>query len=169
MPVSLTAARGTGTVRTSAQRESAQVEPLGPQPSQYGSQPHSPSQNQTQFTCPLCPREKTYQGTAVSVEATNARFAPGRGTAFLKNSGDRYKRHAARIDMVSVTNAVIFTRTSADTRVGAIEYPQIPYPHILMDWGASVLQETQPRPRPVQRKILTKASSLHRAYFCREE
>ena len=26
---------------------------------------------------------------------------PGRGTAFLKNAGDRYKRHAARIDMVS--------------------------------------------------------------------
>ena len=50
MPVSLTAARGPGTVCTGAQREPAQVEPLGAQPSQEGSQPHSPSQNQTQFT-----------------------------------------------------------------------------------------------------------------------
>ena len=55
------------------------------------SQPHSPSQNQTQFTCPLCPREKIYQGTAASVAGTNTRFTPGRGTAFLKNAGDRYK------------------------------------------------------------------------------
>ena len=32
--------------------------------------------------------------------------------------------------MVSVTNAATFTRTSADTRVGAIEHPQMPYsPH----------------------------------------
>ena len=28
-------------------------------------------------------------------------MTPGRGTAFLTNSGDRYKRHAARIDTVS--------------------------------------------------------------------
>ena len=60
------------------------------------------------------------------LQLTNASFTPGRGTDFLKNSRDRYKRHAARCNMVSVTNAVTFTRTSADTRVGAIEHPQIP-------------------------------------------
>ena len=81
------------------------------------------------------------------------------------NSGDRSKRHAARIVTVSVTNAVTFTRTSADTRVGAIEHLQTPYPRILMDWVASPLRETQTRPRPLQRKILTKVNSLHRAYF----
>ena len=61
-----------------------------------------------------------------ALQPINARFTPGRGTAFLKNSGDRYKRHAARIDMASVTSAVTFTQTSADTRVGAIEHRQIP-------------------------------------------
>ena len=53
------------------------------------------------------------------LQPTNARLTPGRGTAFLKNLGDRCKRHAARIGTVSVTNAVTSTRTSADTRVGA--------------------------------------------------
>ena len=43
MPVSLTAARGPGTVCTGAQPEPAQVEQLGAQPSQEGTQPHSPS------------------------------------------------------------------------------------------------------------------------------
>ena len=146
MPVSLTVTRGPGTVCTGgAQREPARVEPPGPPQSQEGSQPYSPSRNQIQFTCPLCPREKTYQGTAASA-ATNARLTPGRGTAFLKNLGDRCKRHAARIGTVSVTNAVTSTRTSADTRVGAIEYPQTPHPRILMDWVASPLRETQTRP-----------------------
>ena len=47
MPVSLTVARGPGTLCTGAQKEPAQVESLGVQLSQEGSQPHSPSQNQT--------------------------------------------------------------------------------------------------------------------------
>ena len=174
-----------------------------------------------QFTCSLCPREKTYQGTAASVAAhqgeahpregnsfleelgrllpirrprikcsspahcahakrptrvqlpvlqpTNARLTPGRGTAFLKNSGDCYTRHAARIGMVSVTNPVTFPRTLADTRVGSIKHPQTPHPRIPMDCVASPLRETQTRPRPLQRKLLTKVNSLHRAYFCRGE
>ena len=147
----------------------AQVESLGAQPSQEGSQPHSPSQNQTQFICPLCPRERPTRVQLPALQTTNARFTPGRGTAFLKNSGDRYKRHAARIDMVSVTSGVTFTRTSADTREGAIEHPQIPYSRILVDWVASPLQEIQPRSRPLQRKVPTKANSFHQAYFCRGE
>ena len=85
MPVSLTAARGPGTVCTGAQWEPVQVEPLGAQSSQEGSQPHSQSQNQTQFTCPLCQREKTYQGTAVSVAAHQREVRPGEGNSlFLK-------------------------------------------------------------------------------------
>ena len=93
------------------------------------------------------------------LQPTNAKFTAGRGTAFLKNSRDRYKRHAARFDMVSVTNVMTFTQTSADTRVGAIENPQIPYPRILMDWVSSPLRETQ---TPLQPKIPTKMNSLHR-------
>ena len=71
--------------------------------------------------------------------------------------------------MVSVTKAVTFTRTSADSRVGAIEHPQTPYPRILMDWVASPLRQTQTRPRPLQRKTSTKVNNLHRAHFCRSE
>ena len=146
VPVSLTATRGPGTVCTGVQREPARVEPPGPPQSQEGSQPYSPSRNQIQFTCPLCPREKTYQGTAASAAAHQREAHPGEGTAFLKNSGDRCKRHAARIGTVSVANAVTFTRTSADPRVGAIEHPQTPHPRILMDWVASPLRENQTRP-----------------------
>ena len=128
MPVSLTVTRGPGTVCTGAQREPARVEPPGPPQSQEGSQPYSPSRNQIQFTCPLCPREKTYHGTAARAAAHQREAHPGEGNGFLKNSGDRCKRHAARIGTVSVTNAVTSTRTSADTRVGAIEHPQTPHP-----------------------------------------
>ena len=166
MPVSLTATRGPGTVCTGAQREPARVEPPGLPQSQEGSQPYSPSRNQIQFTCP---REKIIRVQLPLLQPTNARLTPGRGTTFSKNSGDRCKRHAVRIGTVPVTNAVTFTRTSADTRVGVIEHPQTPYPRILMDWVSSPLRETQTRPRPLQRKILTKVNSLHRAYFCRGE
>ena len=146
MPVSLTATRGPETVCTGAKREPARVEPPGPPQSQEGSQPYSPSRNQIQFTCPLCPREKTYQGTAASAAAHQREAHPGEGDGFLKNLGDHCKRHAARIGTVSVTNAVTSTRTSADTRVGAIERPQTPHLRILMDWVASPLRETQTRP-----------------------
>ena len=169
MPVSLTATRGPGTACTGAQRKPARVEPLGPPQSQEGSQPHSPSRDQIQFTCPLCPREKTYQGKAASVAAHQHEAHPGEGNSFLEKLGRLFKKHAARIGMVSVTNAATFTRTSADTRVGAIKHPQTPYPRILMGWVASPLQETQTRPRPLLRKILIIVNSLHRAYFCRGE
>ena len=62
----------------------AQVESLGAQPSQEGSQPHSPSQNQTQFICPLCPREKTNQGTAASVADHQREVHPGEGNSLLE-------------------------------------------------------------------------------------
>ena len=87
MPTSLTVAGGSGTVCTGAQREPAQVaqaERLGAQRSHEGSQPHPPSQNQTQFTCPLCPREKIYQGTAASVAAHQREVHPGEGNNFLE-------------------------------------------------------------------------------------
>ena len=87
MPVSLTAARGPGTVCTGAQREPAQAEPLGAQPSQKGRQPHSPSQNQTQFTCLLYPREKTNQDTAASDAAHQRKVHPGEGNSLLENLG----------------------------------------------------------------------------------
>ena len=87
MPVSLTATRGPGTVCTGAQREPARVEPPGPPQSQEGSQPYSPSRNQIQFTCPLCPREKTYQGTAASAAAHQREAHPGEGNRFLEKLG----------------------------------------------------------------------------------
>ena len=87
MPVSLTSTRGPGTVCTGAQREPARVEPLGPPQSQEGSQPHSPSQNQIQFTYPLCPREKTYKSTAASVAAHQREAYPGEGNSFLEKLG----------------------------------------------------------------------------------
>ena len=87
MPVSLAAARGPGTFCTGAQREPAQVELLGAQPFQEGSQPHLPCQNQMQFTCPLCPREKTYQGTAASVAAHQCEAHSGEGNNLLEKLG----------------------------------------------------------------------------------
>ena len=84
MPVGLTATRGPRTVCTGAQRELARVEPLGPPQSQEGSQPHSPSRNQIQFTCPLCSREKTYQGIAASVAAHQREAHPGEGNSFFE-------------------------------------------------------------------------------------
>ena len=87
MPVSLTAARGPGTVCTGAQREPAHVEPLGAQPFQEGNQPHSPSQNQIQFSCPLFPREKIYQGKAARVAAHRSEVHPGEGNILLEKLG----------------------------------------------------------------------------------
>ena len=83
MPASLTAARGPGTVSTGVQRQTVvQVETLGAQQSQEGSQPHSSSQDQMQFTCPLCLREKAYRVQLQVLQPTNARFTPGRGKDF---------------------------------------------------------------------------------------
>ena len=87
MPVSLTAIRGPGTVCTGDQREPARAEPPGPPQSQEGSQPYSPSRNQIQFTCPLCPRENTYYGTAASVAAHQREAHPGEGNGFLEKLG----------------------------------------------------------------------------------
>ena len=67
--------------------EPARVEPLDPPQSQEGSQPHSPSQNQIQFTCPRCPREKAYQGTASYVAAHQRKAHPGEGNSFLEKLG----------------------------------------------------------------------------------
>ena len=53
-----------------------------------GSQPHSPpSQNQTQFTCLLYPREITYQGTASSVAARQREVHPEEGNGLLEKLG----------------------------------------------------------------------------------
>ena len=106
MPVSLTAARGHGTVCIGAQRGLAQIEPLGAQPSQQGSQPHFPYQAHTHFTCPLCPhftrplspREKTYQSTTVSVAAHQREVCPGEGNILLEKLGRSFQktRHSNR-------------------------------------------------------------------------
>ena len=133
LPVILTATRGPGTVCAGAQREPAQVEPLGAQQSQEETSPIR--RPRVKYSSPAhCTHMKRPTRVQLPVlQPTSARLTPGRGTAFLKYSGDCYKRHAARIDMVSVTNVATFTRTSADTRGGAIERPQIPYPRILKD------------------------------------
>ena len=92
MPVSLTATRGPGTVCTGAQREPARVETPGPPQSQGGSEPYSPSRNQIQFTCPLCPRENTSQGTAASVAAHQREAHPGEGNGFLEKLGRQLQK-----------------------------------------------------------------------------
>ena len=139
IPISLTATRGPGAVCTGAQREPARVEPHGLPQSLEESQPYR--RPGIKYSSPAhCAHVKRPTRVQLPVlQPTNARLTPGRGIAFLENSGDRYKRHAARIGTVSVTNAVTFTRTSADTLVGAIEHPQTPNPRILMDWVASPL------------------------------
>ena len=126
MPVNLTATRGPRTVCTDAQRAPAQIERLGAQTSQGGSQPYSPSQNPTQFTCPLYPREKTYQGTTANVAAHQREVHPGERNSLLEKMGDRYKRHAAQIDTMHAKSAATFTQTSASTSLGAIEHPLKP-------------------------------------------
>ena len=167
MPVSLTKARGPATICTVLNRNQHKSNHLARNhPRKEASPIRRPkTKHSSSVRCAHVKISTRVQLPAL--QPTNARFTPGRETSFLKNSGDRYKRHAARIDMVSVTSAVTFTRTPADTRVGAIEHPQIPYPCIRIDWLASPLRETQPRPRPLHRKVLTKANSLQRAYFCR--
>ena len=92
MPVSLTATRGPGLVCTGAQREPARVEPPGPPQSQEGSQPYSPSRNQIQFTFPLYPRGKTYQGTTASVAAHQREAYPGDGSGFLEKLGRPFQK-----------------------------------------------------------------------------
>ena len=65
-------------------KEPVQVEPLGAQPSQEGSQRHSSHRNQAQFTCPLCPREKTYRSTGASVVAHQREVHLGEGNILLE-------------------------------------------------------------------------------------
>ena len=121
-------------------------------------------------TCPLCPREKTYQGTAASVAAHQREVCSGGGNSLLEKFGrPLQKTRRSNRYGVCYTSTATFIQTSAGTRVGTIEHPQKPYPRILMDWVASPLRETQPRPRPLQRKVQTKTNSLHRADFCRGE
>ena len=169
MPVSFTATRGPGTVCTGAQREPVRVKPPGLPQSQGGSQPYSPSRNQIQFTCQLCPREKTYQGTAASVAAHQREAHPGEGNSFLEKLG-RPLQKTRRSNRYGVCYKCGDVHTNLSRRSsGVIEHPQTPYPRILMDWVASPLRETQTRPRPLQRNILTKVNSLHQAYFCRGE
>ena len=151
MLVSSTSVRGPGTVCTGAQREPVKVELLGAQPSRKESSP-------IQRLKPIYSSPVRYAHVKRPIwvqlpvlQPTNMRFILGRRTAFLTNSGGRYKRHAARIDMVSATSAATSTPTSTGTRVGAIERPQKLYPRIPIDWVASLMRENQPRPRPLQR------------------
>ena len=110
-----------------------------------------------------CAHVKRHQRTIVNVAAHQREVHPGERNSLLEKT-DRYKRHAARIDMMHAKSAATFTQTSAGTSLGAIEHPLKPYPRIHMDWMAIPLQETQPRPRLLQRKIPTKANSLQQNF-----
>ena len=110
------------------------------------SQPYSPSRNQIHLTCPLCLREKTYQGTVVSVAVHQREAHPGEGNGLLEKLG-RPLQKTRRSNRYGVCyKCGDLQRTSADTRVDAIEHPQTTYPRILMDWVASPLREIQTRP-----------------------
>ena len=169
MSVSFTATRGLGTVCTGAQRESARVEPPGPPQSQEGSQPYSPSRNQIQFTCSLCPRENTYQGTAASVAAHQREAHPGEGNSFLEKLG-RPLQKTRRSNRYGVCYKCgdLHTNLSKHSS-GCDRTPSDTIPPHSDGLVASPLRETQTRPRPLQRKLLSKVNSLHRTYFCRGE
>ena len=122
MAVSLTTARGLGTVCTGTQREPAQVELYGTQPFPEGNQPHSPSQNHTPFTFSRCPRETTYQGTAASVIAHQREVHPGEGISILEKLGRPLQktRRSNRYDICDLpTNlsrhSSVCVRTPLDT------------------------------------------------------
>ena len=149
MPASLTAAKGSETVCTGAQREPAQVEPLGAQPSQKGSQPHSPSQNQIQFTCPLCSREKTYQGTAARVSAHQREAHSGEGNSLLEKLG-RPLQKTRRSNRYGVGYKCVDLHTNLSRHSsGCDRTPPDTIPSHLMDWVTTPLRETQQDPRPL--------------------
>ena len=169
MPVGLTATRGPGNVCTDAQREPARVEPLGPPQSKEGSQPHSLSQNQIQFTCPLCPREKTYQGTAASVAAHQCEAHPGEGNNFLEKLG-RLLQNTRRSNRYGVCykcsdlHANLSRHSSGCDQTHSDTIP----PHS-DGLGGEPFARNPDTPSTPAGKISTKVNSLYRAYFCRGE
>ena len=108
MPASWTAARGPRTVCTGAQRESAQKsnQLARKHPRKEACLVRRPKTKHSPPACSAHVKGPT-RVQLPALQPTNARFTPERGrTAFLNNTGDRYERHATRIDMVSVTSAV---------------------------------------------------------------
>ena len=108
------------------------------------------------FACPLCPREKTYQGTAASVAAHQREVHPGEGNSLLGKLG-RPLQKTRRSNRYGVCYKCGELHTNlSSARVGAIEYPQIPYPRLLMDRVGSSRRKTQTRPRPCSGKFQPK-------------
>ena len=170
MPVSLTATRGPLTVCTGAQREPAQVEPLGPPQFQERSQSHSPSQNQIQFNCPLCPREKTYQGTAASVAAHQQREThPGEGNSFLEKLGRLLQktRHSNRYGVCYKRGNLHANLSRHSSRCDRTPSDTIPL-HSDGLGGEPSARNPNTLSTPAA-EILTEVNSLHRVYFWRGE
>ena len=88
MLVSLTAARDPGDCLYGCSTGSSTSRTTWRATISGGSQPHSPPpQNQTQFTCLLCPREITYQGIASSVAAHQREIHLEEGNGLLEKLG----------------------------------------------------------------------------------
>ena len=157
------------TVCTGAQREPARGEPLGPPQSQEGSQPNSSSGSQIQFTCPLCPREKTYQGTAASVAAHQREAHPGEGNSFLQKLGRLFQK-ACRSNRYGVCykrgdlHANLSRHSSGCDRTPSDTVP----PHS-DGLGGEPSARNPDTPSTPAAEILTKVNSLHRVYFRRGE
>ena len=166
MPVTLTATRGPGTVCTGAQREPAQVAPLGAQPSREGSHSHSPSQNHTQFTCPLCPREKTYQGTAASVAAYQREVHPGEGNSLLEKLG-RPLQSSNRYGVCYKCGDLHTNLSRHSSGCGRTPPDTIP-PHS-DGLGGEPSARNPATPSTPAAENSNQSENLHRAYFCRGE
>ena len=169
MPVGLTVTRGPGTVCTGTQQELARVEPLGPPQSQEGSQPHSPSRNQIQFTCPLCSREKTYQGIAASVAAHQREAHPGEGNSFFEKL-ERLLQKTRRSNRYGVCYKCGDLHTNLGRHSsGCDRTPSDTIPlHSDGLGGEPSARNPDTRSTPAAEN-LTKVNILHRAYFCRGE
>ena len=169
MPVSSTATRGPGTVCTGAQREPARVEPPSPPQSQEESQPYSPSRNQIQFTCPLCPREKTYQGTAASVAAHQRGAHPGEGNGFLEKLG-RALQKTRRSNRYGVCYKYGDLQTNLSRHSSGCDQTLSDTIPLHSDGlGGEPSARNPDTPLTPAAETLTKVNSPHRAYFCRGE
>ena len=171
MPVILTAARGPGTICTGAQWEPVQIEPLGAQPSQEGTQPHSPSQSHIQLICSLCPREKNYQGIAVSVAAHEREVYAGEANGLLEKlwrpllKTRRSNRYGVCYKCGDLRTNLRRHKSGGDRTL----LETIPPHSDGLSGEPFARNPATPSTPALQWKVPIKANSLHRADFCRGE
>ena len=148
-----------------------QFEPLGAQPSQEGTQPHSPSQSHIQFICSLCPREKNYQGIAVSVAAHEREVYSGEANGLLEKlwrpllKTRRSNRYGVCYKCGDLHTNLSRHKSGCDRTL-----PETIPPHSDGLSGEPFARNpATPSTPALQWKVPIKANSLHRANVCRGE